>query len=88
MDDHLTEARSEGALEFRRRCAAIMRSEVAKGRFKQARTLALDTHMTVVEAITVLSTAPLDADVGDAPGMGITSAMAADAWAKAIANIQ
>lgn len=88
MEDHLTDARAEGAVEFRRRCAAIMRSAAAQGRFKQARTIALDTDMTPDEAITVLSTAPLDADIGDAPGLGITDAMAADAWSRAIKNVQ
>ena len=87
MDDHLTDARSEGALEFRRRCAAIMRSSAAQGRFAQAKTLALDTDLTPTEAITVLASAPLDGD-DTVPGMEITSAQAADAWARALRNVQ
>ncbi|MEN9925768.1 MAG: hypothetical protein RL268_1894 [Pseudomonadota bacterium] len=88
MTDHLTEARAEGAVQFRQRCAAIMRSSAARGRFKQAQTLALDTDVTAADAIKVLSSAPLDAESSAAPGMAISDAAAAQAWAKAVRDIQ
>lgn len=88
MNDYLTEARREGALEFRARCARIFRSDAARGRLAQAKVLALETDMSATEAISVLSSSPLDANVGDVPGMKITNAMAADAWARAIRNVQ
>lgn len=86
MNDHLTDARRQGAHEFRARCAKIFYSEAAKGRFEQAKVIALDTDMSAAEAISVLSSSPLDADT-TAPAMGVTDAHAAAAWAAALRNV-
>lgn len=75
----------EGALEVRRRNARILRSKAAQGREEQAIRLALDTDIPAEQAIKVLESAPLDAERGK---MEITDAAAAEAWAKALANIQ
>lgn len=83
------QGRREGALEFRRRCAKIFFSQAAKGRMKQAKVLALDTpDITAREAIAVLQASPLDEAAEASPGMAVTDAHAAAAWAKAIANQQ
>lgn len=75
----------EGVLEVRRRNARILRSKAAQGREEQAIRLALDTDIPAEQAIKVLESAPLDAERGK---MEITDAAAAEAWAKALANIQ
>lgn len=60
MTNTLEAARREGALEARKRAAAIMRSAAAEGRLAQAKALALDTEMSAEEAIKVLAGRPLD----------------------------
>lgn len=83
------QARREGALEFRQRCAKIFFSHAAKGRMAQAKILALDTpDLSAKEAIAVLEASPLDEAAAASPGMAITDAKAAELWAKAIANVQ
>jgi hypothetical protein len=78
----------EGAAEFRERCAEILLSAAAEGRFEQAKTLALDTDIPAEPAIALLAAAPLDRDLGASPGMGIADEHAAAAWADAAANVQ
>lgn len=82
------EAFEEGATEFRERCMEILMSPPAEGRFKQAKTLALDTDIPPEQAIALLAAAPLDRDLNALPGMGIADGHAAAAWASAAANIQ
>lgn len=87
--DFLADARRQGALEFRSRCSKIFYSHAAQGRFKQAKTLALDTPaLSAEQAIAVLEASPLDAAADAMPGMAVTDAKAAEMWAKAIAKIQ
>lgn len=82
------EAFYEGAAEFRERCAEILLSPAAEGRFTQARVLALETDLPPEQAIALLAAAPLDQDLGASPGMGVADEHAAAAWAAAAARVQ
>jgi len=58
------EANKAGATAERARMNAIVRSEAAKGREKQALTMALDTDMTAEQATAVLAVSPVEAASG------------------------
>jgi hypothetical protein len=59
MTDRRDQAYREGMLEERERCAASLRHEAAKGaRYALACELALETDLTVEQAVKVLRSAP------------------------------
>lgn len=96
-DPEIAEARAQGQRDFRERCAAILKSPAARGRYRQAVTLVFDTDMTAEAAVKMLADRPLDpADpINPVPAPGGVfgdKASATDvadaAWARTLGRLQ
>jgi CheY-like chemotaxis protein len=72
--------RAEAAAQVRERCRAILTAPQAQDRFAQAATLALDTDMSVADALAVLAACATDQKAAEVPGVMIDTADAAAAW--------